>query len=84
METALLITSCKCGNCITIEQIWMPGGVNDSGGFVVKCSECGVANGVHIGCDVRMSRVSTGATLLARYDDDRGDREATVARYGLK
>jgi hypothetical protein len=59
--------------------------VNDYGGFVLECSSCGQVFQYRLGQDIQMSRVHSGAKVLARYDEGiDGDKERTLATFGLK
>src|ERR1700758_3528789 len=84
-ETAHVLGQCPhCSNGIVIEQNWTPGGVNDYGGWVLKCDECGKSFHEHLGRDIQMSRVVSGAVVLATYDDEvEGNREDTLKRFGV-
>ena len=83
-ESATTIAWCPhCENEIEIHKIWTPGGVNDYGGWVLKCSRCG--NPFHYaGKDIKMSRVESGASVLAVYDDEvAGSKARALKQFGL-
>ena len=83
-ETARVDLDCEgCGISIEIEQNWTAGGVNDRGGFVLKCDACGHVFEYEFGRDVNDSCVVRGAKILARYDDDIGEKAAILKAYGL-
>lgn len=75
-------TSCK--NQIVINCVWEPGGMNEYGGFIVKCEGCETVQDIYVGRDVMMSTVRSGATLLERYDRDFPEsKERAFQKYGL-
>jgi uncharacterized Zn finger protein len=83
-EEAPIYCECsRCGTKIEIENIWEAANVNDVG-LILRCLSCGHVFDIHIGRDVKSSRVIAGATLLARYDSHvKGDRSATLKKYGI-
>ena len=85
-EYATILAKCpSCGNSVKVENGWTPGGVYDKGGFVLACEECKAPFELHVGRDINMSRVQTGASVLETYDDEiDGSRESALARHGLK
>lgn len=84
MDTATVTTECeKCQNGIEINQRWTPGGVNDYGGFVLQCGKCSHVFDLHLGRDIDYSEVNEGAKVLAKYNDERGDKQAVLAKFGL-
>lgn len=84
MECSTVITSCpQCKSKIEINRCWTPGGINDSGGFILKCSSCGYVFDKYIGKDINDSRVVSGATVLDTYDNEVGDHDIAKARHGL-
>jgi len=85
MDCATRSARCPdCGQPVEIELRWTPGGVNDYGGFVLKCDGCGNPFHVHIGRDVMDSYVVSGATLLGKYDDHvEGDKAKVFEQHGL-
>jgi hypothetical protein len=84
-EAATITTQCPyCENQIEIQQNWTPGGVNDYGGWVLQCAKCAKPLHVHVGRDIQMSRVTSGAVILADYDDEvEGSKERVLDRFGL-
>lgn len=86
-ESETLIASCgtqKCGQTVEISKHWTPGGVNDYGGYVLKCKGCGAVFSVHVGRDIHDSRVVRGAELLDTYDDELGNRAEILAKHGIR
>jgi hypothetical protein len=85
METAEARTKCpECDNDVVAERNWTPGGVNDSGGWVLQCAKCDHKFAFHLGQDINDSRVLSGATVLATYDRESGNRDEVLGRYGLQ
>lgn len=84
-ERATQYGSCpNCGQQIIIDQLWTAGGVNDYGGYVLQCAKCKTVFAHQLGRDIMDSRVVSGATVLATYDDEVGNEADVLGRYGLK
>ena len=75
--------TCGCDNKILIDKVWERGGVNDKGGYVLKCNKCETVFDFPLGKDINSSRVRSGAKLLATYDDEIGDKAAVLKKFGL-
>lgn len=77
----------KCPSCekpIHISVGRWPGGINDSGGWVLKCAGCDHVFPVNVKNPDDASRVDSGATILATWDDQiEGDRAHTLAAQGI-
>ena len=85
METSEARAKCpKCGNDVVIERNWTPGGINDSGGYVLQCEKCDHIFAFHLGRDVYDSRVLHGAKILGTYDDGLGNKDNVLGEYGLQ
>jgi hypothetical protein len=84
-ETAQILSQCPyCAKGVIIEQNWTAGGVNDYGGWVLKCSKCEKPFDARVGRDIQMSRVVSGAAILESYDDEvSGDKDRVLNKYGL-
>lgn len=73
-----------CGNIVEIDQAWTPGGVNDYGGFILRCTTCSTVFPLPVGRDVNDSDVRAGAELLDRWDEEiEGDKERALRAHGL-
>ena len=73
-----------CGNRIRIYRVWAPGGANDRGGWVLECVGCRKPFHQHLGKDIEMSSITSGALVLATYDDEvAGSKDDVLQRYGL-
>jgi hypothetical protein len=82
-ETEIETFAHDCGNRITIHKIWVPGGVNDYGGYVLKCRKCKGVFHHHLGRDINASKVASGADVLDTYDDDVGNKADVLKKHGL-
>jgi hypothetical protein len=74
----------SCQQQVVIDQLWTAGGVNDYGGYVLECGKCKTVFAHRLGRDIMDSRVVSGATVLATYDDEMGNEADVMARHGLK
>jgi len=77
----------KCPTCekpIHISVGRWPGGDNDSGGWVLKCIGCDHVFPVNVKNPDDVSRVDSGATILASWDNDIGNRAEVLAMHGIK
>ncbi len=82
-----LTSSCPAPRCkqqIQIAKNWTPGGMNDYGGFVLRCNSCGTISSIHVGRDVNDSEITSGAAILDRYDDEVGNKAVVLQRHGIK
>ena len=84
-ENATIFSKCHhCQNTIIIANSWTPGGCNDYGGFIDKCVNCSAVLDIHVGRDINMSSIVSGATKLGTYDDEIPNQHANVReRFGL-
>src|ERR1035437_10011332 len=84
-ESATMLCYCPhCGKKSQISQVRTPGGVDDDGGWVLKCSGCANPFRQHVGRDIQMSRVIWGASVLETYDDNvAGSRNHALEKYRL-
>lgn len=83
-RNAHVTTNCpECTAPIEISQNWTAGGMNDYGGWVLKCNACSNAFPFHLGRDIYDSSVIKGATVLDTYNDEVGDKEMVLARHGI-
>ncbi len=83
-ENATVTTSCECGQLVVIDNCWEPGGINDYGGYVLKCHKCGKLFDFYLGRDVMDSHVESGADMVDRYfKDQKGHREEVLTKHGL-
>jgi hypothetical protein len=75
--------TCACGNEILIDKVWEQGGINDKGGYTLRCNKCETVFEFELGKDINSSRVRSGAKLLATYDDEIGNRAAVLKKFGI-
>lgn len=71
-----------CQNPIHISVGRWPGGINDSGGWVLKCLKCDHVFPLNVRNPDDASEVESGATILGSWDDELGDREEVLAAHG--
>ena len=72
-----------CGGDIVIDKVFNFGGVNRSGGYVLKCQNCENVFHFDLGQDISLSRVKGGADVLDIYDDSLGNKAEVLKRHGL-
>lgn len=81
---AHLQTACpKCGSKIEAEQNWTAGGINDYGGWVLKCNSCGALFHIRLGRDINDSRVICGATVIDTYHDELRNRDEILRKHSV-
>lgn len=71
-----------CQNPIHISVGRWPGGTNDSGGWVLKCTKCDHVFPVNVNNPNDASRVDSGATILGSWDNELGNRAEVLAAHG--
>lgn len=71
-----------CSALIDISKNWTAGGINDYGGWVLKCITCSHVFHHRLGRDVNDSEVN-GATILDTYYDESENQDEVLKRYGL-
>ncbi len=72
-----------CDQVIQISKNWTAGGMNDHGGFVLRCEKCNTVFHYRLGRDVNDLAVISGAKLLDRYDDDLNDKTEILKKHGI-
>lgn len=73
----------KCSSKIEAEQNWTAGGINDYGGWVLRCNSCGALFHLRLGRDINDSRVIHGATVVDAYDDELKNKDEILKKHGL-
>ncbi|MCP2518457.1 hypothetical protein M5J07_26250 [Achromobacter mucicolens] len=76
----------KCPNCranINLKVGRFQGGMNDSGGWVLKCNACASLFPLKVKNPDDASSVLSGATVIDSWDDETGDRAYTLAKHGV-
>lgn len=76
----------KCPNCaanIHLRVGRYPGGVNDSGGWVLKCDACAWLFPLGVKNPDDASSVRSGATIIDSWDDEINNRAHTLAKHGV-
>jgi len=74
----------KCPNCganINLKVGRYPGGINDSGGWVLKCNACASLFPLEVKNPNDASSVLSGATIIDRWDDEIDNRAHTLAKH---
>jgi len=76
----------KCPNCgakINLRVGRYPGGVNNSGGWVLKCNVCASLFPLEVKNPDDASSVGSGATIIDSWDDEINNRAHTLAKHGV-
>ena len=76
----------KCPNCganIHLKVGRYPGGVNDSGGWVLKCNACAALFPLEVKNPDDASSVRSGATIIDSWDNEINSRVHTLAKHGV-
>lgn len=76
----------KCPNCganINLRVGRYPGGINDSGGWVLKCNACASLFPLKVKNPDDASSVRSGATIIDSWDDEVNNRAHTLAKHGV-
>ncbi|WP_457322599.1 hypothetical protein [Roseateles sp. P5_E11] len=72
-----------CQHPIHISVGRWPGGINDSGGWVLKCGKCSHVFPVSVKNPDDASRVDSGATILDSWDNEMGNQADVLAAHGV-
>jgi hypothetical protein len=72
----------SCGANINLKVGRYPGGINDSGGWLLKCNACDSLFPVEVKNPDDASTVSSGASIIDSWDDELDNRAHTLAKYG--
>jgi ssDNA-binding Zn-finger/Zn-ribbon topoisomerase 1 len=76
----------KCPNCranINLKVGRYPGGVNDSGGWVLRCSVCASVFPLTVKNPDDASSVLSGATIIGSWDDEINNRADILVEHGV-
>ncbi|MNK02012.1 hypothetical protein D3C87_198280 [compost metagenome] len=76
----------KCPNCranINLKVGRWPGGINDSGGWLLKCSACASLFPLRVKNPEDASSVLSGATIIDSWDDEIDNRAHILAKHGI-
>lgn len=73
----------KCNNNIAVSIGKYRGGINDSGGWVLVCSTCREKLQVPVKNQDGPSKVISGASIIASWDNDSGDKAIVLLDHGL-
>ncbi|MGY4828585.1 hypothetical protein ACVNIS_08415 [Sphaerotilaceae bacterium SBD11-9] len=73
----------KCNSNINISIGRFPGGVNDSGGWVLACAACSEKFALSVKNPADLSSVQSGAKILATWDNEMDDKTQVLEEHGL-
>ena len=73
----------KCESNINLSIGRFPGGVNDSGGWVLKCSACGEKFAVPVKNPDDLSSVVSGASAIDSWDNELENKAEVLASHGV-
>lgn len=73
----------KCGANINLRVGRFPGGVNRSGGWLLKCNACATLFPLAVKNPDDASSVLSGANIIDSWDEEIGGRADTLARHGV-
>ncbi len=72
-----------CGAKINLSVGRYPGGINDSGGWVLKCDACASLFPLEVKNPDDASSVLSGATIVDSWDDEIDSRTYILAKHGV-
>jgi len=72
-----------CQNPIHISVGRWPGGLNDSGGWVLKCATCDHVFPINVKNPDDASSVNSGATIIDSWDNELENRAEVLAAHGV-
>lgn len=73
----------SCGANIKLEVGRFPGGINDSGGWVLKCNSCDSFFPLNVKNPDDASTVLSGATIIDIWDDEIANRALVLSKHGV-
>lgn len=73
----------SCGANINLKVGRYPGGINDLGGWILKCNACASLFPLKVINPDDASSVCSGATIIDRWDDEINNRAHTLAKHGV-
>lgn len=73
----------KCGANINLSVGRFSGGVNDSGGWVLKCNTCSSLFPLDVMNPDDASSIRSGATIIDRWDDEINNRAHILSQHGV-
>lgn len=76
----------KCPNCganINLKIGRYPGGINDSGGWILKCNACASLFPLEVKNPDDASSICSGATIIDSWDDETDNRAHVLAKNGV-
>lgn len=82
-EEVVKCPKATCQNPIRISVGRWPGGINDSGGWVLKCAKCDHIFPLDVKNPDDASSVDSGAMILDSWDNDLGNRTKVLEAHGV-
>lgn len=73
----------ECGANINLSVGRFPGGINDSGGWVLKCNACASLFPLEVKNPDDASSVRSGATIIDSWDDEINNRSHILSKHGV-
>jgi DNA-directed RNA polymerase subunit RPC12/RpoP len=73
----------SCGANINLKVGRYPGGINDIGGWVLKCNACASLFPLEVKNPDDASSVFSGAAIVDSWDDEIDNRALTLAKHGV-
>jgi hypothetical protein len=73
----------SCGANIKLKVGRFPGGINDSGGWVLRCNACDSFFPLNVKNPDDASTVLSGATIIDSWDDEIENRELVLSKHGV-
>lgn len=80
---AAICSRLGCDQAIHISIGRWPGGVNDRGGFVIECTNCGHRSYIAVSNPKDASSVTSGGRIIATWDEDAEELDEVLDTYGL-
>lgn len=72
-----------CEQAIHVSIGRWPGGLNDKGGFVIECANCGSKSYIRVSNPDDASSVTSGGRVVATWDDDVDQLNDVLQSHGL-
>lgn len=72
-----------CGEHISLRIGRYPGGINDSGGWVLRCNACASSFPVEVNNPYDCSSVLSGAIIIDSWDEELNNRSNTLNKCGV-
>ena len=80
---AAICSKANCVQAIHVSNGRWPGGINDSGGFVIECANCGNRSYIRVSNPNDASSVTSGGRVVAKWDDEIDELDDVLRSHGL-